>query len=90
MTARDLIFGVLLAIVTCGIGSFVFIELVAGMDFFQGLAFYKNSGMLGKIITLGAILNLLLFFVLLKKNKEIMARGVVLGMILLTMITLLV
>lgn len=90
MTARDLIFGVLLAIVTCGIGSFVFVALVAGMDFFDGLAFYKYNGMLGKIITLGAILNLLLFFVLLKKNKEIMARGVVLGMIILTMITLLV
>lgn len=90
MTTRDLIFGALLAMVTCGIGSFVFIELVTGMDFFDGLAFYKKNGMLGKIITLGAILNLLLFFALLKKNKEIMARGVVLGMIILTMITLLV
>jgi hypothetical protein len=46
--------------------------------------------MLGKIITLGAIVNLVLFFILLKFNKELMARGVVLGMILLTVITLIV
>lgn len=90
MKNRDLIIGAFLAIVTCGIGSFVFIELFTGMDFFRGLEFYKANGLLGKIITLGAILNLIIFFILLKKNKDIMARGVVFGMILLTIITLFV
>ena len=45
---------------------------------------------MGKLLTLGALLNLLLFFALLKWNKELMARGVVLGSILLTILTLLV
>lgn len=87
---RNLFVGAMLAFLTCGIGSFVFIELVAGMDFIQGLQFYRAHQMLGKIITLGAILNLLLFFVLLKKNKEQMARGVVLGLIVLTVVTLVI
>ena len=90
MKTRDLIIGVLLSLVTCGFGSFVFIELFTGMDFYRGLEFYKANGLLGKIITLGAILNLILFFVLLKKQKEIMARGVILGLILLTIMTLFV
>jgi len=90
MKTRDLIIGVLLSIVTCGIGSFIFIELFTGMDFYRGLEFYKANGLLGKIITLGAILNLILFFILLKKNKDIMARGVILGLILLAIITLFV
>ncbi len=90
MKKRDLLIGALLAILTCGIGSFIFILLVAKMNFVEGLMFYKAHGLLGKIITLGAILNLILFFVLLKKNKELMARGVVLGLIILTIITLLI
>ncbi len=89
MKKRDLFIGAFLALLTCGIGSFVFIELVAQMNFVEGLLFYKTHGLLGKIITLGAILNLILFFILLKKNKELMARGVVLGLILITIITLL-
>ena len=90
MKSSHLIIGVLIAILTCGIGSFVFIEFFTGMDFYRGLEFYRTHGLLGKIITLGAILNLIVFFVLLKKNKDFIARGVILGMILLTIITLFV
>ncbi len=90
MKNLDLFWGVLMAIITTAIGSFIFIELFAGMDFVRGLLFYKSHGLLGKIITLGAILNLILFFVLLKRNKDLMARGGVFGMIFLTVITLLI
>lgn len=88
MRNLDLYWGVIMAVVTTIIGSFIFIELFAEMDFFRGLLFYKSHGLLGKIITLGAILNLILFFVLLKRNKDLMARGVIFGMILITIITL--
>ena len=64
MRTRDLFIGVLMAIATCGIGSFIFIKFIAGMDFIRGLEFYKATGLLGKIITLGAILNLILFYFL--------------------------
>jgi hypothetical protein len=87
MKSKDLIIGVLLAILTCAIGSFVFIEFFTGMEFYRGLEFYKTHGLLGKIITLGAILNLIVFFVLLKKNKDFIGRGIILGMILLTIVT---
>ena len=90
MKYRDLILGGLMAVIASVIGSFIFIELFAGMDFVRGLLFYKSHGLLGKIITLGAIVNLILFFVLLKFNKDLMARGVVFGMILLTVVTLLI
>jgi hypothetical protein len=90
MKYRDLIFGVLMSVVASVIGSFIFIKFVAGLDFVNGLLFYKSHGMLGKIITLGAAVNLVLFFVLLKFNKDLMARGVVLGMFVLTVITLVI
>jgi len=43
---------------------------------------------LGKIITLGTILNIGMFFGLLKYKKETMAKGIILTIILLTIITL--
>ena len=47
-------------------------------------------GKLGKIISLGSVLNIIVFFLLLKFNKELIARGVILGTILLAIITLLI
>ena len=48
----------------------------------------RQAGMIGKVITLGAVLNLILFFILLNKNKELMARGIILAMFFLTVLTL--
>lgn len=90
MRKIDLIYGALISILLSAVGSFIFIELFTGFDFISGVQFYMAHGMLGKIITLGAILNLVLFSLLLKWNKEFMARGVILGTIILTIITLLV
>ena len=50
----------------------------------------KFEGKLGKLITLGSILDLVAFAILLKFNKDLMARGVVLAVIILTLISLFV
>jgi hypothetical protein len=50
----------------------------------------QAEGKLGKIITLGTVLDLGVFWTLLKLNKEFMARGVILAVILLTLITVLI
>lgn len=90
MKKFDLIIGILLGIVAAVAGSFIFITLFTGYSFVNGITVMKTAGHLGKIITLGAILNLLLFFILLHYKKELMARGVVLATIILTIITLFV
>lgn len=90
MKKIDLLWGVLCSFLVTLLGSYIFIEAFTGYHFMDGITFFKSQGLLGKIITLGAILNILLFYILLKFNKELMARGVILGMILLTIITLLV
>jgi hypothetical protein len=87
MRKIDLLIGALIAIVTSVIGSFLFITLKTKYGFVDGVLELKSQGILGKIITLGAVLNILIFFVLLKLNKEMMARGIVLGVIVLAIIT---
>ncbi len=90
MKKTDLILGTFMAIVAAILGSFIFIEVFTKYSFLEGLEIMKSKGELGKIITLGSILNIIVFFILLKLDKELMARGVILGIILLTIVTLFV
>lgn len=87
MNKIDLLIGFVIGIIASVIGMFLYITLVTHYDFLQGMQMMKNEGNLGKIVTLGAILDLLAFGILLKMNKELMARGVVLAVIVLTIIT---
>ena len=90
MKKSDLLIGMVLGIMAAIAGSFIFITAFTDYQFLDGINAMKNAGHLGKVITLGAALNLILFFTLLHYKKELMARGVVLATILLTIITLFV
>ena len=85
---KDLIIGVLLGIIGAIIGCFIFLEFFTDFCFIDGITVMKQRGILNKVITLGAILNLIIFFILLQKNKDVMAKGVVLAMFIITIITL--
>ena len=90
MKKIDLFYGIIIGIITSVIGSCIFIVAFTPYSFWGGLQIMKFEGKLGKIITLGAILNLLVFFGLLKYDKELMARGVILAMFIVTIIALFV
>ena len=90
MKKTDLLFGVIIGFITTFLGMFFFLEFFTESGFVDGIQDMKSRGILGKIITLGAVLNIIAFFILLKFDKELMARGVVLATILLTVITLFV
>jgi hypothetical protein len=84
----DLLTGFIIGILASVLGMFLYITLVMHSDFIAGLQLMKSQGHLGKIVTLGSVLDLAAFGILLKMNKELMARGVVLAVIVLTIITL--
>jgi hypothetical protein len=88
MNKTDLLTGFIIGIVASFIGMFLYITIVMHINFLAGIQMMKNEGNLGKIVTLGSILDLIAFGVLLKMNKELMARGVVLAVIVLTIITI--
>ncbi|MBS7785871.1 hypothetical protein KIH23_01055 [Flavobacterium sp. CYK-55] len=88
MKNKDLMIGVLLALLTTFLGTFLFIKLFTDMGYLTGMHLYKEQGMLGKILTLGAILNIILFYFLIKKDREEISQGVILGLIIITVVTL--
>ncbi len=85
---KEILIGFLIGIFTALLGSYLFITFFTTFDISSGLAIIKQNGYLGKIITLGTLLDLAVFAILLKKNKEFMARGVILAVIILAISTL--
>lgn len=88
MNKNDLVWGILVGFFTTLVGCYLFITFFTDFQFIIGIQIIKAQGNLGKIITLGSILTLIAFGILLKMNKEMMARGVVLAIILMTVLTL--
>lgn len=88
MAKKDLLIGFTIGIIASILGSYLFITFFTDFDFMSGIHSMKSEGKLGKLITLGSILDLLAFAILLKLNKEMMARGVVLAVICIAIVTL--
>ena len=88
MNKKDLLLGFLIGFATTLLGSYLYITFFTDFKFTAGIQILKSQGNLGKIITLGCILTLIAFGILLKMNKEMMARGVVLAVIVLAILTL--
>ncbi|WP_395061550.1 hypothetical protein [Flavobacterium sp.] len=88
MKKTDLIIGFLIGIVSALLGTFLFLTLFTKYNLFTDFQAIRAEQILGKVITLGAILNIIVFFILLQKKKELMARGIVLATITLAILTM--
>lgn len=89
MIKRDLAIGFVIGIVACILGIFLFVTFFTDFGFVAGINSMKAEGQLGKLITIGALLDLVAFGILMKINQEIMARGVVMSAICITIYTIL-
>lgn len=88
MSKIKLFYGLLIGIISTAIGTALIIEIFTEYSFIEGLKFSSLNGTIGKIITLGAILNIIIFLTLLKFKQDLMARGVVLATIIMAVMTL--
>lgn len=89
MSKKDLFTGLLIGLVTATLGCMLFLYFFTEARSIEDLKMVRAQGLMGKLITLGAIFNLIVFFILLKTEKELMAKGVILATILLAILTVL-
>ena len=76
---KDIFIGIFVGLIANAIGLIVAATLLGGGDDFTTVI--KNAsteGFLGKLISLGAVLNLIAFFIFIKKKQDYRARGVLL------------
>jgi hypothetical protein len=88
MNKKDIFIGFIIGIFIALLGSYLFIKFFTNFDISSGIQIIKQYGYLGKVIALGTTLDLVVFTIFLKINKELMARGVILAVIVLAISTL--
>jgi hypothetical protein len=90
MIKKELIIGILVGILANAIGLMATATILGqGDDFTTVIKAAANEGFLGKLISLGAILNLISFFIFIKKRQDYRARGVLIATVCIAVFTFL-
>lgn len=80
--------GFILGLMACSLGVMAFLHFIAEVEITESAVFLKTQKSFGKVISIGCVLNLALFFALLKLKKEFMAKGVIMSVIALAIMSL--
>jgi len=88
MIKKDIFIGAIIGLIANAFGLFI-VSMILGQgdDFITVLEAASKEGFLGKLISLGAILNLIAFYIFIKKKQDYKARGVLLITILVAVFT---
>ena len=84
----QMLIGFLIGVIATILGSIIYLELFIHYNLFSNFEIILKSKNLGRIIAIGSLLNLAVFTILIKKRQDLKARGSVLAIIVLTIITL--
>lgn len=77
MGKKDLFIGIVVGLIANSIGLFLAVMIFGkGAGFTTVIKAASEEGFLGKLISLGAVLNLIAFFVFIKKRQDYRAKGV--------------
>lgn len=76
---KEILKGIGIGIIANIIGSYLYIYFFSKQSLDISWDILLKQGLLGSIIALGAIANLAAFFLLLKKRRELRARGVLIA-----------
>jgi hypothetical protein len=88
MIKKEVVIGLLVGLIANAIGLFISATLLGnGSDFLAVLKSAHAEGFLGKLISIGAILNLIAFFIFIKRKQDYRARGVLLATIFVAIFT---
>ncbi|HLW32401.1 MAG TPA: hypothetical protein VKX40_09070 [Aequorivita sp.] len=86
--AKEILIGLIIGLVANMAGTYLYIYFFSKETLENTLQMALNNDLLGSLIALGAILNLMVFFVYIKKRQYFRARGVVLATLIAAMIIL--
>jgi hypothetical protein len=85
---KEILIGFLVGLIANAIGLYLAATFLGnGDDFTTVIKAAAAEDFLGKLISLGAVLNLLAFFVFIKKKQDYRARGVLLATVIIAVLT---
>ena len=91
MIKKEVFIGFFVGIIANGLGLIIAILLFGNGDGIEtSIRQSIAQGFFGKLVSIGAILNLIAFFLFIKLKRDYRARGVILATILIAIITFLI
>ena len=88
MIKKNVFIGFIVGLISNVVGLVLATSLLGkGDSFMTVIRTAQSEGFLGKLISLAAILNLIAFFIFIKKKQDYKARGVLLATILVAILT---
>lgn len=79
---KEILIGLLIGLASNLAGIYLYIFFFSDLGIKETLIGALDRDILGSLIALGAILNLIVFFIFIKKNQNYRARGVVLATVI--------
>ncbi|MEL0652847.1 hypothetical protein V6246_15605 [Algibacter sp. TI.3.09] len=87
---KEIFIGMLVGLIANAVGLILTATLLGrGDDFTTVIKAAAEEGFLGKLISLGAVLNLISFFIFIKRKEDYRARGVLLITVFIAVFTFL-
>ena len=88
MAKKNIIIGIVVGLIANALGLLLAATILGNGDgFIKVIKAAHAEGFLGKLISLGAILNLVAFFIFIKKKQDYRARGVLIITIFVALLT---
>ncbi|WMI64242.1 hypothetical protein RBH94_09215 [Aestuariibaculum sp. YM273] len=88
MIKKEIFIGIAVGLIANGLGLILISSLLGqGEDFVNVIKAAYAEGFLGKLISLGAVLNLIAFFIFIRKRRDYRARGVLIITIFIAILT---
>lgn len=88
MIRKDVIIGFFIGLLANFVGICIYIFFFSKEGFEGTIKSAVSFNFIGKLVSLGAILNLVVFFILIKMNQDHKARGVMLATLLAAIIVI--
>lgn len=85
---KEIVIGFLIGLAANLAGIYLYVFFFSELDLKETLVAALQNDFLGSLIALGAILNMFVFFIFLKKNQVYRARGVVFATIIAAIVIL--
>ncbi|WP_223032820.1 hypothetical protein [Hanstruepera marina] len=85
---KEILIGFLIGLIANAIGLYLAATFLGnGDDFTTVIKAAAAENFIGKLVSLGAVLNLLAFFVFIRKRQDYRARGVLLATVIVAVLT---
>lgn len=88
MIRKDVIIGFLIGIAANVLGMAIYIYFFSKEGFIDSIKSASAFNFIGKLVSLGAILNLIIFFIMIRMNQDHKARGVLLATLMAAIIVI--